>query len=133
MKIKKLDLLKQLSEGIEISELIDKDMTLIGNSDETISNTAVTANSTTDSFVDSTRQKGGINPFGGAYATSDLNYNGSLMEDEVNIVTIQSIKQNFPLVGRNLEVLIDSMKRGNTDSEMNSSIIQIISDALNQK
>lgn len=61
MKINKGDFIKKINEGLDIDEIIDKNMNLIGTDDEVNSPENVYTDATTNSFVDAARQQVGKN------------------------------------------------------------------------
>lgn len=61
MKITKADLLKKLNEGLNVNEIIDNHLNLIGTDDYVDTPEQVTTDATTDSYIDASRQQMGKN------------------------------------------------------------------------
>lgn len=147
MKINKNQLLERLSKGESISEIIDSSLNIIGGDDEATSLIDVTSNSTTDSHIDAVTQQNGKDRFNSVQGVGvtalanvvleteiDDSVNNvkneiikKISENDVNsnkeIPSLESLINNYPIVGRNLEVLIDSIKRREVDSISDSIIL----------
>lgn len=111
------ELSKKLSEGLTINEIVNSDLNLIGNKDDVESVEDVTVPGTTDNFVSSVRQKGSRDRTNAIYAIDVAN---NILEEE-NPLVQDNLSTRFPVVSRNLDVLIDSLKRTN-----NADVYQMV-------
>lgn len=119
-----------------IKEIVDFDMNLI-NGSESGSSSEITSHNTTDQHFNSVTQK---NAGHGAYympeeddeeldSKSKAIAQKILTETETTLTevpTFQSLQKHYPIVSKNLAVLLDSVKRRDVDSISDSIIINEI-------
>lgn len=97
MILKKSDLMNQVAEQVKVNELVDIDLSLIGNDDNVDEPTEVTSNSTTDSHVDAVTQMNGKNRTNAQFGALDIA--NTLIEDskidEVVNEMVEKLFENF--------------------------------------
>ncbi len=121
------ELSKKLSEGLSINEIINSDLNLIGNDDDTESVEDVKVDGTTDNFVSSVRQKGSRDRTNALYA---IDLTNTVIEEDQTLGQ-DTLDQHYPVIGRNLDVLIDSLHRRDTTPEVYEMVIKKLFDNIN--
>lgn len=121
---------------VEVNELVDKDLNLISG-DDNETQTEITSYSTTDDTVDMLTQPTGPHFFPSAKGISEQvdDLTNEVMEnilaremdvDMAEIPAIDALKDQQAIVEKNLQILIDSMKRRSLDRISTSIVINEI-------
>lgn len=116
----KFSLLKEkLNKGLSIQEIVNTDLNVIGHNDDHNNLDDVTVNTTTDNFVDATRQQMGRDRTNALYSLDLMNTN--LLEDESSVD--DNLLKQFPIIDKNISVLVDSLNRSDITPEVYSVIL----------
>lgn len=138
-----------------LKELVNKDLNLIGNNDDVDSPEEVKSNSTTDSHIDATAQQMGKNRTNALYSVNLMHtgvlpvleetelveaikrIKNTLNEElhdtdssEQGIPDISTLKEHYPIIGRNVEILIESIKNRGIDEISGAVVLNTIIDSI---
>ena len=139
-----------------LKELVNKELNIIGNNDDVETPEEVTSNSTTDSHIDATTQQMGKNRTNAVYSVNLMNtgvlpvleeyelveaierIKNTLTEElhntntsEQGIPDINTLKEHYPIIGRNLEILSESIKNRGIDEISGAIILNTIANIIN--
>ncbi len=142
----------EMGSETSINELVDADLAIIGNGEDEVNTpTDVTSNSTTDFHFSAVAQQNGKDRTNSQFGGLDVA--NTLIEDEEIAETAEIIRRNiyenfathlntqipsvaylnerYPIIARNLEVLIDSMRRRDVDPTADGIVLNELISSVN--